>query len=627
VPPQSSQTGGSVRSQACACVGATQTVVPIRQSLYKAFARVDADGTRHLLSDDSGVLHLLVLEHAGGAVSGLKVEALGEISTASTLSYLDNRVVFVGSNAGNSQLIRLHPAPIESGSFIEVLESFPGMGPITDFAVVDLERQGQAQVVTCSGMGKDGSLRVVRNGVGINEQAAVELAGIKGMWSLRARDSDVHDTFLVVTFISETRVLAISEEDELDETDVPGFDSGSQTLLCANTSHNQLLQVTPTALFLVDASSRQQVATWAPPPGVAINVAAADAHQVLLGLGGGNLVHLEVGVGQLREVAHRQLAHEISCVDCHALGSASAATLAAVGLWNNTVLLLTLPELGDVVEERLSAEAIPRSVLLATFEGAAYLLAGLGDGQLFTFALDASSGALSDRKTLSVGTQPITLRPFRSKSSTHAFAASDRPTVIYSLNHKLLFSNVNLREVNHMCPFNSASFPDSLALASEDTLIIGTIDEIQKLHIRTVPLGEQPRRIAHQDSTRTFLVGCLKPSAGGGAMSDAEEVMACSLRLLDDQTFDTRSTFPLGANEDFTAVLSTLFAEDTRQYFVVGTAFILPDEPEPSSGRLLVFAVEEGALVLKACVRAHAAHRPGSSPQPPHFPSPIRSAG
>ena len=197
----------------------------------------------------------------------------------------------------------------------------------------------------------------------------------------------------------------------------------------------------------------------------------------------------------------------------------------------------------------------------------------------------------------------------------------------YSLNHKLLFSNVNLREVNHMCPFNSASFPDSLALASEDTLIIGTIDEIQKLHIRTVPLGEQPRRIAHQDSTRTFLVGGLKPSAGGGAMSDAEEVMACSLRLLDDQTFDTRSTFPLGANEDFTAVLSTLFAEDTRQYFVVGTAFILPDEPEPSSGRLLVFAVEEGALVLKVCVRAHASHRPGSSPQPSHVPSPIRSAG
>jgi len=33
----------------------------------------------------------------------------------------------------------------------------------------------------------------------------------------------------------------------------------------------------------------------------------------------------------------------------------------------------------------------------------------------------------------------------------------------------------------------------SLALANDSTLTIGTIDEIQKLHIRTVPLGETPR--------------------------------------------------------------------------------------------------------------------------------------
>jgi hypothetical protein len=40
------------------------------------------------------------------------------------------------------------------------------------------------------------------------------------------------------------------------------------------------------------------------------------------------------------------------------------------------------------------------------------------------------------------------------------------------------------QEVVHMSPFNSESFPDSLALATESSLTIGTIDEIQKLHIR-----------------------------------------------------------------------------------------------------------------------------------------------
>lgn len=41
----------------------------------------------------------------------------------------------------------------------------------------------------------------------------------------------------------------------------------------------------------------------------------------------------------------------------------------------------------------------------------------------------------------------------------------------------------------------------SLALATSEGITIGTIDEIQKLHIRTVPLGETPRRIAYQEET------------------------------------------------------------------------------------------------------------------------------
>lgn len=48
----------------------------------------------------------------------------------------------------------------------------------------------------------------------------------------------------------------------------------------------------------------------------------------------------------------------------------------------------------------------------------------------------------------------------------------------------------------------SFNFIYSLALATDSTVTIGTIDEIQKLHIRTVPLGESPRRIAHQESSQ-----------------------------------------------------------------------------------------------------------------------------
>lgn len=580
----------------------------IKQTIAKAYGRVDADGSRHLLCDASGAMYLLVLVKDAGGVQSLKLDVLGTTSAASTLSYLDNSVVFVGSTWGDSQLVRLRPAPDAAGSFVEVLQSFPGLGPIVDFAVVDLERQGQGQVVTCSGVLKDGSLRVVRNGVGINEQATVELPGLKGIWSLRAGTAESYDTFLVVTFISETRVLAINVEDELDETDVPGFDSTSQTLLCLNAAHDQFVQVTAAELRLVSASTRQLVTAWKPPPGQVINVAAATAGQVLLGLSGGLLVYLELDAGELREVTRQQLEHEISCVDCQPLGEgAGSASIAAVGLWNNAVTLLSLPTLQPLSQETLAADAIPRSVLLATFEGVEYLLAGLGDGQLFSFVLDPASGSLSDRKTLSLGTQPISLRAFRTKATTHVFASSDRPTVVYSSNKKLLYSNVNLREVNHMCSFNSESFPDSLAVASDSALTIGTIDDIQKLHIRTVPLGEQPRRIAHQPATRTFAVCCFKLSAGmDGAAGGGEEGGSSVVRLLDDQTFDTLCAHSLDAYESVCSLISASFADDETPYFIVGTAFAMPDEPEPTRGRILVFTVVDGNK-LHLAVRAFAA--------------------
>lgn len=45
--------------------------------------------------------------------------------------------------------IRLHAEPMnaaEPSNFVEVLDSMTNLGPIIDFVVVDLERQGQGQV-------------------------------------------------------------------------------------------------------------------------------------------------------------------------------------------------------------------------------------------------------------------------------------------------------------------------------------------------------------------------------------------------------------------------------------------------------------------------------------------------
>lgn len=136
----------------------------------------------------AGHLYMLFLEvenrDSNAVVRDLKVELLGEISTPECITYLDNGVLFIGSRLGDSQLVQLNTKPDDNGSYVMVMESFTNLAPIVDMCVVDLERQGQGQLVTCSGAFKEGSLRIIRNGIGIQEHGSIDLPGIKGMWAL-----------------------------------------------------------------------------------------------------------------------------------------------------------------------------------------------------------------------------------------------------------------------------------------------------------------------------------------------------------------------------------------------------------------------------------------------------------
>lgn len=139
----------------------------IKTSTINCYARVDAKGCRYLLGNMSGQLFMLFLE-TDETVKGLlyvkdiKVELLGEISIPECITYLDNGVLFIGSRLGDSQLVKLNTVADENGAYVVPMETFTNLGPIIDMCVVDLERQGQEQMITCSGAFKEGSLRIIR---------------------------------------------------------------------------------------------------------------------------------------------------------------------------------------------------------------------------------------------------------------------------------------------------------------------------------------------------------------------------------------------------------------------------------------------------------------------------------
>ena len=153
------------------------TITPpnIQDSSIIAHARVDPNGSRYLLGDMAGHLFMLLLDReekmdGGNTVKDLKLELLGETTIAECITYLDNGYVYIGSRLGDSQLVRLNTEQDAAGSYVTIvdIDTFTNLGPILDMVVVDLERQGQGQLVTYSGGFKEDSLRIIRNGIGIH---------------------------------------------------------------------------------------------------------------------------------------------------------------------------------------------------------------------------------------------------------------------------------------------------------------------------------------------------------------------------------------------------------------------------------------------------------------------------
>ncbi|KAF2077319.1 hypothetical protein CYY_001385 [Polysphondylium violaceum] len=570
-----------------------------------AVERVDKDGSRFLFGDNQGKVSVLLLQHDGKIVSDLKWEMLGRTSIPSCISYLDSGVVYVGSTSGDSQLIKLNTEKDpQSNSYISILENYTNLGPIVDFCVVDLEKQGQGQIVTCSGVYRDGTLRVIRNGIGIADQASIPLEGIKGLWSLKpasSKGTNAYDKYLVTSFIGYTKILSF-EGEEIEDTEIQGFDLESQTIDCATLfSHSIYIQITQKSINLIDINTSKRIDSWSPPAASSIiNLCSRNNHQIIISIGK-ELYYFEISHDRklclMKEIS---LPHEISCLDISSFGDERVSTLCAVGLWTDiSIRLLLLPSLEQVSIESLGGEIIPRSILMVSFEGIRYLFCSLGDGHLFNFVVDRPANGtyqLNDRKRLTLGTQPITLCKFKLKNTINVFASSDRPTIIYSSNKKLFYSVVNLKEVSHVCSFDSEAFPNCMAIASDNSLTIGSIDDIQKLHIKTISLnGEMARRISHLDEYSCFAVITLRKEQDNSPLR--EEKDECFLKLFNDQTFEITSTYAFQPFEIGWSVIPCKFTDDNTTYLAVATTFSYPDGRRPN-GRILLFSINQRRLVL-----------------------------
>ncbi|KAK4448476.1 DNA damage-binding protein 1 [Podospora aff. communis PSN243] len=590
----------------------TVTSVLKEASIFVTWAEYDP--TTFFLADDYGSMHLLTIVTEGVEVLGMEVNNIGSTSRASNLVYLDNDILFVASHYGDSQLFQLRHQ--NSTPVLEEIQKIENIGPVLDFAVMDMGNRegdsqlgneyssGQARLVTGSGVYKDGSLRSVRSGVGLEDVGILgDLEHTRSLFSLASHGAPKVDT-LVVSFLTETRVFKFDPTGDVEELEAfSGMVLDHQTLLVRNLPNGQLLQVTTATATLLDPESGVTITSWAPGGGKSITNASANAEWLLLSVEGKELVSISLQ-SELEDVIVRDIGNrdQVACVHV----APQLPDIGVVGFWTaGTVSLIDLRTLeplhGELLRRTQEDASIPRDLALVQvlppeISGPTLFIA-MEDGNVVTFNISGDY-RLSSRKSVILGTRAARFHLLPQESGIYSiFATTDIPSLIYGSEKRIIYSAVTAEDATCVCPFDVQAFPDAIVVATSSQIKISQIDTERRTHVKSLPMGETIRRIAYSASEKVFGLGCI-----GRELVNGEEIVQSSFRLVDEVIFDmVGKPFPLGLPGVTELVEAVIRAELPDSYgnkaerFIVGTSF-LPDPDVAANtnarGRILVLGID-----------------------------------
>ncbi|KAL2126924.1 hypothetical protein VTI74DRAFT_11601 [Chaetomium olivicolor] len=591
---------------------------PLKEaSIFVAWAEYNAKN--YFLADDYGNLHLLTMTTEGVVVLGMEVIRIGKTSRASNLVYLGNDLLFVASHYGDSQLFKLNLQNDDATHLVQLVQTLPNIGPILDFTIMDLGNRGddnqlgneyssgQARIVTCSGVHKDGSLRSVRSGVGLEDVGILaDLEHCRGLFSLKSYGSEKVDA-LAASFLTETRVFRFDPEGEVEEVEsFCGMVFNLQTLLARNLPNGKLLQVTAEGATLFDTESSITIASWAPEAERSIVSASANNSWLLLSIDGTKLVSLSIP-NDLQVIKERDISKQdqIACIHV----PPHLNNVGVVGFWaSGTVSIIDLHTLEPIHGESLRTSkddaSIPRDLALVqilppTTSGPTLFVA-MQDGNVVTFNI-SSNLALSGRKRVILGMRQARfhLLPQQDDHTFSIFATTEHPSLIYGSEGRIVYSAVTAEEATYISPFDAAAFPDCIVLATDSQIKICQIDRGRRTHVKPLPMGEMVRRIAYSPKEKVFGLGCIKRDLING-----EEVVQSSFKLVDEIIFDrVGKSFALG-DPSYTELVECLIrAELPDSYgnpaerFIVGTSYLPDPDLGPGTGadvrgRILFFGID-----------------------------------
>ncbi|KAI9736439.1 MAG: hypothetical protein M1818_006173 [Claussenomyces sp. TS43310] len=576
-------------------------------TIFVAWAQHDE--RRFFLADDYGNLHILTLLLDGATLTGMDMFIISTISKPSQLVYMGNDILYVASHEGNSQVIQVDLTL----NRCEVLQTFPNIAPILDFTIMDMgsranEAQtneyssGQARIVTGSGAFVSGSLRSVRSGVGLEDLGLLgEMENIRAVFSFNSNGSFGFVDTLVISLLTETRVIVFDSQGEAEEKEeLLGMALSERTILARNVSEGRILQITASTVMLIDADSGVVASSWQPADGESITAASANDGFILLSSEGKTLVSLNIASG-LSEIAKQSLDDndQVACVHI----PSDTSEIGLVGFWQSgsvsTVNIANLEVLHTDTVRPPNSAAIPRSIVLTqmlpeSLSGPTLLVA-MSDGIVLTFNMDKTDYSLSGKKSVVLGVQQATLQVLpRDDGLTNVFATCEHSSLIYGSEGRIVYSAVTAEDAICVCPFDSEFYPDAIVLATAKDIRISQIDSERRTHVKSLHVGQTVRRIAYSPAERVFGIGIISKTLQHG-----EEIISSGFRLVDEVALgELGKPYLLEMSHGTELIESVIRAELRDSYgelverFIVGTSFLDTAEEGSIRGRIIVFGID-----------------------------------